>query len=105
MLSALPWPAQVVVGHFIYRNARQTLHGQGTGRLSADEIRSFRQQIWESIHALLDSAKRKMKTDDSDGPFWVLGGDGPSEADMVLFGFIVSVLLCTAYVSLSTRFL
>lgn len=29
-------------------------------------------------------------------PFWFLGGDAPTEIDTTLFGFIVSVVLCTA---------
>jgi len=90
---------QVVVGWLIHRKSMQTLHGQGTGRFSEDEIRALRQQIWGSINDLLVSARKNHKSDDVDVPFWVLGGDRPSEADTVLFGFIVSVLVCTAYAS------
>lgn len=74
-------------------------------RYSAEEIISFRQQIWESVDALLAASRRKKKTetdagDDDDATFWVLGGNTPSEADPVVFGFIAAALVCTAYVSL-----
>ncbi|OCK73873.1 hypothetical protein K432DRAFT_410342 [Lepidopterella palustris CBS 459.81] len=95
ILSALSYPIRVVVGLLIYRKSMQTLHGQGTGRYTASEIQSFRQEIWEGINALLLSAK--FEADDaSTKPFWVLGGKGPTESDATLFGFIVSVLVCTA---------
>lgn len=45
VLSALPYPVQLVVGLLAYRKVSQTLYGQGTGRLSAEEINSFRQQV------------------------------------------------------------
>ena len=38
----------------------------------------------------------RQKTDEGDVTFWVLGGNGPSEADAVLFGFIASTLVCAA---------
>lgn len=98
ILSALYYPIRVVVGLLIYRKTTQTLHGQGTGRYTAGEIKSFRQEIWEGINALLICA-RTMATDDANNkPFWVLGGEGPTEADATLFGFITSVLICTAWV-------
>lgn len=101
ILSALPYPAQVVVGLLAYRKVSQTLYGQGTGRYSAEEISSFRQEIWENVNALLVASRRKKaETSASDEIFWVLGFNGPSEADTVLFGFIAAALVCTAYVSL-----
>lgn len=99
LLSTLPYPAQVIAGWLIYRKSTQTLHGQGTGRFSADEIASFRQQIWEAVCELLVASKQKRDADEADAPFWVMGGDGPSEADMALFGFVVAMLVCTAYVT------
>ena len=99
VLVALPYPIQLLVGLLAYRKVTQTLYGQGTGRLSLEEISRLRQQVWESVDALLVAARRKKtETDAGDATFWVLGGDGPSEADTVLFGFISSALVCTAYV-------
>lgn len=84
---------RVLVGSLIYRGAVRTLHGQGTGRYTADEIGAFRREIWQSVNGLLVSAEARTV---SDGPFWVFGGDYPTEVDATLFGFVVSVLICTA---------
>ncbi|EAW12281.1 glutathione S-transferase family protein [Aspergillus clavatus NRRL 1] len=93
ILSTLPAPVRVLVGLLIYRGVRATLHGQGTGRFTADEIRVFRREIWERVNGLLVAAKAAWRGGE---PFWVLGGEGPSEADFTVFGFIVSVLVCDA---------
>ena len=53
VLWPVPWPIRVFVGSMIYRNTTATLHGQGTGRFSADEIALFRKEIWESFADLL----------------------------------------------------
>ncbi|KAF2809469.1 uncharacterized protein BDZ99DRAFT_463263 [Mytilinidion resinicola] len=95
VLSALPYPIRVLVGLLAYRKTVQTLYGQGTGRYSADEIRAFRLEIWENINVLL-AASKAASTVDNHSPFWILGGESPSEADAVVFGFVVSVLVCTA---------
>lgn len=70
------------------------LQSQGTGRYTADEIRLFRREIWDSVNELLESSLRQAGQNVHwDEPFWCLGGAGPTEADMVLYGFIVSVLV------------
>ncbi|KAI9736968.1 MAG: hypothetical protein M1834_000557 [Cirrosporium novae-zelandiae] len=101
ILSALPYPIRIIVGLLIYRTTTKTLHGQGTSRYTADEIRSFRREIWENINALLISSRASKVGSDYDDngnekPFWILQGVHPTEADATLFGFIVSVLVCTA---------
>ena len=93
ILWSLPHPMRVLVGLLVYRNTMATLHGQGTGRYTTEEIAGFRGEIWKSVNELLIKAKKEAK---SDGPFWVLGGTEPTEADTTLFGFIVSVLVCSA---------
>lgn len=93
ILSTLSWPMRFLVGNLIYRGTVKKLDGQGTGRYTADEIEAFRQEIWESINALLVASERGSRRP---RPFWVLGGEQPTEADATLFGFIVSVLVCTA---------
>lgn len=95
VLWSLPYPVRVLVGLIIYRNTTATLHGQGTGRFSAEEIAAFRREIWSSFHDLLLASKANRGAANA-GPFWVLGGDHPTEADCALFGFIVSVLICKA---------
>jgi hypothetical protein len=97
VLGALPYPVQIVVGLLAYRKMKATLYGQGVMRLTAEEIAALRLQVWESINVLLVASKSKTRRDDG-APFWVCGGEGPSEADVTLFGFVAAVLVCDAYV-------
>ncbi|KAJ9220445.1 hypothetical protein C8Q69DRAFT_65575 [Paecilomyces variotii] len=98
LLSALIYPKRVIIGLLLYRHATQMLHDQGTGRYTAAEIRVFRSEIWEAINGLLISSRARATVNGApnDQPFWVLEGDHPTEADATVFGFIVSVLVCTA---------
>lgn len=96
-LWAIPYPLRVVVGLLVYRNISQMLHGQGTGRYTADEIRIFRKEIWEHVNELLESSLRQSRAQvDKREPFWCLGGTAPTEADTTLYGFVVSVLISTS---------
>ncbi|KAH1796747.1 hypothetical protein KXV64_000610 [Aspergillus fumigatus] len=88
ILAALPWPVQVVVGNIIYRKVTRNLQGQGTMAFTEEEISEFRQEIWASLNAVVAEAQKKQS--DRDRPFWVWGGEGPTEVDAVLFGFIAS---------------
>ncbi|KAI1412222.1 hypothetical protein F5Y13DRAFT_180291 [Hypoxylon sp. FL1857] len=94
-LWSMPYPVRVVVGLLIFRNNRAMLHGQGTGRFTAEEIALLRHEIWEELSALLTTSRFSSRGSNND-PFWALGGEHPTEADTCLFGFIVSVLICTA---------
>ena len=100
VLEALSYPAQILIGSFIYQSLMMRLNGQGTGRFSPEEIVAFRLQIWENVDALLKSSKANSQVRDRKASLWLLGGDTPSEADMALYCFIISVLICTAYVPL-----
>jgi len=93
-LWSIPYPIRVVVGILAYRKHTAMLHGQGTGRFNGQEVKRFKTEIWQTIDGLLRASKSAVK--DNDEPFWALGGDGPTEADATLFGFVVSVLICTA---------
>lgn len=93
---------RVLIGQIVYRNHKAMLYGQGTLRLSDDEIRAAKTEIWDNINGVLASV-RSSRTAGSSGdltsksrPFWFLGGDEPTEVDTTLFGMITSVLLCTA---------
>ncbi|PWY75265.1 hypothetical protein BO94DRAFT_474379 [Aspergillus sclerotioniger CBS 115572] len=97
ILSSLPYILQVIVGQLIYRKQVSTLHGQGTSRYSDEERKEFKREIWGEINAVLVQARAEMITrQDGDGPFWLLGGDRPSEADATVFGFVVGAVICTA---------
>jgi hypothetical protein len=96
IFQTMPYPVRVIVGIVVYRGTVATLHGQGTGRYTPEEIADFRREIWGGVNDLLVAARSKSGTPSSGKPFWVLGGENPTEADATLFGFIVSVLICTA---------
>ncbi|KAF6823185.1 glutathione s-transferase [Colletotrichum plurivorum] len=96
VMSSIPWPVRPLIGALAYRGMMRTLHGQGTGRFSSEEIAAFRHDIWADVGALLAEARSKTPPKDGETPFWVLGGAGPSEADATVYGFIASGLLCAA---------
>ncbi|KAI1628535.1 hypothetical protein EDD37DRAFT_11417 [Exophiala viscosa] len=89
-LSSMPYPLRVMVGYVIHRSITQTLHGQGVGRLSDEEIRVLKTEIWQSFDDMLKERFGPMTTEQ---PVWCLGNAAPTEADATLFGFIVSVLV------------
>ena len=92
VLSALPWPVRVIVGNIVYyKNVRNAM-GQGTGKFSAEEIAAFRVDIWDTLNAAISESHAQNR--DKEGPFWVWGGDAPTEADAVVYGFVVSGLTC-----------
>ncbi|GIC93541.1 uncharacterized protein Aud_010029 [Aspergillus udagawae] len=78
ILAALPRPVQVVVGNIIYRKVTRNLQGQGIMAFTEDEICAFRQEIWESLNALVAEAQAKQS--DRHGPFWIWGGEGRRRA-------------------------
>ncbi|KAI0102235.1 hypothetical protein GGR51DRAFT_292269 [Nemania sp. FL0031] len=95
VLWPVPWPIRGLVGSMIYRNTLATLHGQGTGRFSAEEIALFRREIWQSFADLVLESQTKTRPAEGQ-PFWVFGGPEPTEIDATLFGFVSSTLLSTA---------
>jgi hypothetical protein len=90
VLGSLPWPVQVVVGNLVYIKITRTLSGMGILKFSTDEIAEFRREIWEAASNQLVTACAQSQN--QDGPFWLWGGDAPTEADTVLFGFIAGSL-------------
>lgn len=89
---------RVLVGQIVYRSHKAMLYGQGTLRLTDEEIRASKREIWDTINGVLVGVRSSPRAADSKTrrPFWFLGGDEPTEVDTTLFGFIVSVLLSTA---------
>ncbi|KAK2601626.1 hypothetical protein QQS21_004861 [Conoideocrella luteorostrata] len=101
MLAAVPWPLQIFVGWLAQRSVTSGLYTQGTGRLTDEEVAMFKEEVWDSLNALLtesvkSDSRKNSKTNDDDAPFWVLGGSEPTEADATVYGFIVGGLVCTA---------
>lgn len=89
-LWALPFPVRYVVGWMISSQISKTLYGQGTGRFTVEEVETFKYDAWQALNDIL-SPSAKSSTDGE--PFWILGNNKPTQADMVLFGFVTSVLL------------
>jgi len=100
-LAGLPYAARLIVGLLASRIMNRTLHGQGTGRFTAEEAREFRIEIWESLNAMLADARGSAASvaalnEDADAPFWVLGRVEPTDADATVFGFLAAGLVCDA---------
>lgn len=99
VLSAVPWPARILVGQIKHRGFYKSLYGQGTMRYSRKEARATKEEIWQSINGVLSAVRARggsSAAQDTRAPFWFLGGDAPTEVDATLFGFLVSVLMCSA---------
>jgi len=97
VLAAIPYPIQLLVGLLAYRTVTQTLYGQGTSRFSNDELHAFKSKIWKNVDALLTESTKK-RSPDSREPFWIFGGSAPTEADTVVFGFVIGGIISNAYV-------
>ncbi|KAI1660773.1 putative glutathione S-transferase [Daldinia decipiens] len=95
VLWPIPYPIRIVVGLLAYRANTTMLNGQGTGRFTKEEIEQSMYEIWGAINVQLVMSRSSSKGGD-EKPFWVLGGEEPTEADACLFGFIVSAWICTA---------
>ncbi|CAP73010.1 uncharacterized protein PODANS_2_4340 [Podospora anserina S mat+] len=101
--AGLPWVMQWLIGGKIYKDIIRTLYGQGTGRYSSDEVRVLKEEVWEAINAFVVEgrnktlARRRGNGDNGDDkPFWVLGGEGPTEADCTLYGMVAGRLMCSS---------
>lgn len=92
ILESKPWLVRYIVGNLIHRKIVQTLHLQGCGRFSKEQQKQFRHEIWDTLERML-SVRRKAAGRKS-GPFWLLGGKEPTEADAVVFAFINSNQVC-----------
>lgn len=92
-MGQLPFPMRAIFGYMAHRGILRTLHGQGTGRFSDEEVCAFRNEIWESVNAFLEESRRRATPNEC---FWVLGGTQPTEADATVYGFIVSALVADA---------
>ncbi|AEO63114.1 uncharacterized protein THITE_2107989 [Thermothielavioides terrestris NRRL 8126] len=94
VLAQIPYPIRIFVGLLAYRNQKNVLHGQGVLRFTDEEAAAQRHEAWESVNAMLVDSRSKAQAAGRDGPFWVLGGANPTEADPVVFGFIAGALSC-----------
>ncbi|KAK3297111.1 uncharacterized protein B0H64DRAFT_118541 [Chaetomium fimeti] len=93
-LSAMPFFIRFFIGMFAYRSVKARLIGQGVLRFTDDEAKDARVEVWESVNALLVDSRNKAHEAGRDGPFWILGGISPTEADATVFGFVGAALDC-----------
>ncbi|KAM7222209.1 hypothetical protein V8F06_002481 [Rhypophila decipiens] len=67
---------------------------QGTGRYTAEEVTSLRKEMIGMLGDFAEAASRARSAahDEDDGPFWIMGGEKPSEADLLFLGIYLVVL-------------
>lgn len=101
---------RILIGQSVHRKVKRTLYGQGAGRYTDAEIDAFRTEIWSSLNDMLSGVRAyaQSSTVNQEGnsevamgrePFWCLGGEEPTEADVTLFSFVASGLVAARYVT------
>jgi hypothetical protein len=96
VLATLFYPIRVIAALFIWHANKRTLRGQGALNFTGDEAASLRLEVWEAINAMLVESRTKAQEAGKHGPFWILGGPTPTEADATVFGFVAASLNCRA---------
>ncbi|KAK4041294.1 hypothetical protein C8A01DRAFT_34705 [Parachaetomium inaequale] len=94
VLGFMPFLVRFVVGLLAYRSHKRTLQGHGVLRYTDDEFDALRREVWDSLNAMLVESRGRAHEAGRAGPFWVLGGAAPTEADATVFGFITASLDC-----------
>jgi hypothetical protein len=90
----MPFFVRFFVGLFAYRSVKAKLLGQGVLHFTDNEAKSITLEVWESVNAMLVDSRNKAYEAKRTGPFWILGGANPTEADATVYGFIVAALDC-----------
>lgn len=93
--SHVPGFIRGIAGFSVYNYCRLMLYFQGTGRHSVEEAKKLKQTAIETLGNYSAAAHEKRletkATSDNYEPFWILGGDQPTEADFTVFGFLATV--------------
>ncbi|KAK3329101.1 hypothetical protein B0H66DRAFT_540269 [Apodospora peruviana] len=93
----IPGGIRHVVCSLAYQYAKLILYFQGTGRYTSDEVEGFKAQAMGALADFAEAARKKRSNGSSDGtvkkPFWILGGEKPTEADFTLFGYLSGMLV------------
>ena len=90
-LATIPYPMRILIGYIVHSKITRTLHGQGVGRYTSEELSSLRQEAWSSLDDLLAEHSNV----NGRAP-WILGGKYPTEADACLYGFLAASLTSLA---------
>lgn len=85
----LPWGVRHAVGLGAKQYARVMMWFQGTGRFDAEEVRGLTEEAVGALGGFAEAAREGGKG----GLFWILGGEGPSEADFTVFGAVSALLV------------
>ncbi|KAJ5223478.1 hypothetical protein N7468_008020 [Penicillium chermesinum] len=91
--ESVPLLMRIILGKVMYKKQMRTLKGQGMGKFTPDENLEIRREIWDMLAQTIEASYVMCRGEE---PFWVWGGDEPTEADAVVFGFIISGLICKA---------
>ena len=93
--SHVPAIVRGLTGFFVSTYCRIMLYLQGTGRHSAEDIKRLKGEALETLGSYAAAADEKYRQTGPSGddfePFWILGGNAPTEADFTLFGFLATV--------------
>jgi hypothetical protein len=92
LFGHLPFGAKQVTGLLTFQFVKMMLYFQGTGRHSAEEVRHFTEEAVGAIAGLAEAAYERVGKTGS-GPFWILGGEKPTEADFTVFGALSGYLV------------
>ncbi len=93
--ASLPWGIRHLTGIAIGGFSWLMLYFQGTGRHKPDELKALRQEAIAALSDYAEAAYAKSEKD-SNRPFWILGGEKPTEADFTLFGYLAAVMVSKA---------
>jgi len=88
--SYFPWGVRHFVASVAFLYVKMMLFFQGTGRHKPDEVRHFTEEAIDALAGFAEAARAKAK---GEGPFWIMGGDKPTEADFTLFGALAGYLV------------
>ncbi len=91
-LCNMPYPLRVIVGYMIWRTIRRNYYGQGVGRYTDEERQMFAEEAWAALNEIYVGNQMG----GGEGDRWVLGGEGPTEADASLYGILVAGLWAEA---------
>ena len=92
LFGHLPFGARHIMGLLTFQFLKMMLYFQGTGRHKPGEVRHFIDEAIGAMAGLAESAHEKARGQSS-APFWILGGEKPTEADFTLFGALSGYLV------------
>ncbi|KAK1455023.1 hypothetical protein CMEL01_03783 [Colletotrichum melonis] len=92
--SHFVWGAKQISTQAARGYVNSQLWFQGVGRYSDEEVKTFATDVVMSLNGFCETSLSKLSLDsrESREPFWILGGQRPSEADFIVYGNLATVL-------------